>query len=715
VNRRPDLPQVLVSVDLAREPDFTLGSLRVCPSCRQVIAPDRQETVQPRVMQALVALARAGGAVVSREELIETCWEGIVVGDDAINRCIAKVRQIAKLGGGIAFEIETIPRVGYRLTRNEALQGEAVELRPSVAMTAAASNVKRLSARRPVQWWPVGVLAFPLLLAALVALWLFRPSPPAQWVVTRTELPIATALMERHPAISPDGAMIAYSAGADVFSRRIYLKRIEGGGDPLPLTNDGFDDASPTWSPDGRQIAYVAYKRGEPCRLMVVPVPAGPPHELTRCRSDDRSSVVWSISGTELFFVDRADRKSPDRIMRFDLESGQRAQLTHPPKDGLDEEGPTASPDGRWIAFLRHASDAQAPRMLFDLSSGTERTLIRNDYGLGSEAWSNDSGTVFTIDSQETEFQIWAHPVNGGAPQRIFSTPEEITRLNSGPNGLLAVEINRLMTGLARSPVQGGDRPRFFESENGSAFTPDVAGDGSIVAALTRPDGAGLWLFPVTGPAREVAPIDRGLAEIATPRWSPDGRQIAFVLPGSSFVGLRVIASTGAPVAAIAFPGKTICSPAWSPDGRSLIFAGRDDGGWRLWQVDIAKPNRLVPLPQRGWVSVRRDGNALYGVAEGAPGVWRIDGKPRQIVKEALLKPDQWTIVGHSIAWLDYGKQRLIRIQPLDGGPAHILAQVPEYAGSFGFAIDPLSGSVIYVARLALDAGDIELLHLARQ
>jgi TolB-like protein/DNA-binding winged helix-turn-helix (wHTH) protein len=113
MNRPLDLP--LIVVDLSREPDFSIGMLRVCPSHRQVSANGHRETVQPRVMQVLVALTRAKGAVLSRDNLIEACWDGVVVGDDAINRCIAKVRQIAELGGGLHFEIETIPRVGYRL------------------------------------------------------------------------------------------------------------------------------------------------------------------------------------------------------------------------------------------------------------------------------------------------------------------------------------------------------------------------------------------------------------------------------------------------------------------------------------------------------------------------------------------------------------------------------------------------------------------------
>src|SRR5947207_13842847 len=117
MNQRPDIPTVFISVDLAKEPDFALGPLLVRPSLRRVVCGGREEAVQPRVMQVLVALTRAKGGVVSREELVESCWDGIVVGDDSITHSIAKVRQLADCRGVQAFSIETIPRVGYRLAQ----------------------------------------------------------------------------------------------------------------------------------------------------------------------------------------------------------------------------------------------------------------------------------------------------------------------------------------------------------------------------------------------------------------------------------------------------------------------------------------------------------------------------------------------------------------------------------------------------------------------
>jgi len=101
-------------VALAREADFQLGTLLVRPSLREVCAGARRETLEPRVMQVLVALTRMDGQVVSRDELIEACWGGRIVGEDAINRCIGRLRRLAETFDG-CFAIDTVIRVGYRL------------------------------------------------------------------------------------------------------------------------------------------------------------------------------------------------------------------------------------------------------------------------------------------------------------------------------------------------------------------------------------------------------------------------------------------------------------------------------------------------------------------------------------------------------------------------------------------------------------------------
>jgi adenylate cyclase len=102
-------------IELSRACAFRLGALEIRPSILMVTFPDgRQAPLEPRVMQVLVALQDADGEVVTRQMLTARCWEGRAVSEDAISRCIQRLRRLAEETD--AFTIETVPKVGYRLT-----------------------------------------------------------------------------------------------------------------------------------------------------------------------------------------------------------------------------------------------------------------------------------------------------------------------------------------------------------------------------------------------------------------------------------------------------------------------------------------------------------------------------------------------------------------------------------------------------------------------
>jgi DNA-binding response OmpR family regulator len=60
-------------VDLGQRARFRLGSAEVFPSACEIAGPGGRLTLEPRVMQVLVALADANGETVTRDDLIETC------------------------------------------------------------------------------------------------------------------------------------------------------------------------------------------------------------------------------------------------------------------------------------------------------------------------------------------------------------------------------------------------------------------------------------------------------------------------------------------------------------------------------------------------------------------------------------------------------------------------------------------------------------------
>ncbi|HLO19591.1 MAG TPA: winged helix-turn-helix domain-containing protein [Sphingomicrobium sp.] len=138
-------------IDLAQEPDFSLGSLRIRPAICSVEWDGASEALQRRVMQVLVALSQAHGSVVSQDDLVIRCWRGLSVTDDAIFRCISKLRKLAAGYPDAPFAIETIPGVGYRLTS------------PSFAEVDPSAETPRAQKRRLGAW--VGAAA--LVIAAV--------------------------------------------------------------------------------------------------------------------------------------------------------------------------------------------------------------------------------------------------------------------------------------------------------------------------------------------------------------------------------------------------------------------------------------------------------------------------------------------------------------------------------------------------------------------
>ena len=143
--------------------------MRVRPAELCVEFDGQRHELQPRVMQVLVALARGRPAVVSRDKLVELCWEGRIVGDDSVNRCILALRHLAQQPAKPPFSIETVPRVGYRLV--EGPDGEAAAAaRPSGrprALIVSAVLALLIAAAGLLMWQQRGAQSEPASIAVL--------------------------------------------------------------------------------------------------------------------------------------------------------------------------------------------------------------------------------------------------------------------------------------------------------------------------------------------------------------------------------------------------------------------------------------------------------------------------------------------------------------------------------------------------------------------
>ncbi len=207
--------------------DFRLGGLRVRPARRQVCLESGEcRELEPRIMQVLVALAASRGEVVSRDELIESCWEGLAVGDDSINRCIVALRRLARSIDPEPFSLETVAKVGYSLVERPGARAET------------GTSKRRLR--------PIGIAAAIAAAAAMVlAFWWMRPSelagPPkvrlASIRLLSPDLPPATAEGFREQltaAFQAESALIVVASdAADAALQHSVSGTIQKAGDRL--------------------------------------------------------------------------------------------------------------------------------------------------------------------------------------------------------------------------------------------------------------------------------------------------------------------------------------------------------------------------------------------------------------------------------------------------------------------------------------------------
>lgn len=146
-------------IDLASERPFRVGCATVDPISRDAVFGGGRERLQPQSVKVLIALLKRKGQVVTRDELVEQCWDARVVGDDVINHSISNLRRFAQQAGG--FQIETIPRSGYRLVETgEAKRRSARSWTPfatvlALLIVAGAWYLQSHGGRRPQPIAPI--------------------------------------------------------------------------------------------------------------------------------------------------------------------------------------------------------------------------------------------------------------------------------------------------------------------------------------------------------------------------------------------------------------------------------------------------------------------------------------------------------------------------------------------------------------------------------
>ena len=108
-------PAPVSARDSAPLDDFSVGSCRVHPAENTMRCDGELVPPEPKVMMLLVYLAQNAGSTISREQLFEAIWPGVVVSDDTLTQAATKLRKAFGDNARHPRYIQTVPKRGYRL------------------------------------------------------------------------------------------------------------------------------------------------------------------------------------------------------------------------------------------------------------------------------------------------------------------------------------------------------------------------------------------------------------------------------------------------------------------------------------------------------------------------------------------------------------------------------------------------------------------------
>lgn len=373
-------------------------------------------------------------------------------------------------------------------------------------------------------------------------------------------------------AVSPDGRTIAIDLlGA------LWTLPIEGGV-ATRILDDGYDARMPAWSPDGRRLAFQAYRSGT-WSVWTINVDGSDLRQVTWGPFDDREPH-WSADGTRLAFS--SDRSGNYDIWVLTLASGE---LWHATREPSNEFMPAWSPKrdervgGGTLAFVSDRRDAPG---VYRIVFGADVIGEVGEPVSGSVAapsWSPDGETLAYSVVEGSVSRL----VVGG--KNIADAAEDVFPFRA--QWLSSTELLYTADGKIKRRRAGGGPARTIEFSAGVAFT-------------RRAYTPKRHQFPRPGPQTA-----RGIMH---PAVSPDGKQVAFAAVGDLW-----LASTGGTPSPQRITNDIFVDtdPVWSPDGSALAFSTDRDGTMDVWVRDM-RSGRERKIASRGMSAAwSPDGNRI--------------------------------------------------------------------------------------------------------
>jgi Tol biopolymer transport system component/DNA-binding winged helix-turn-helix (wHTH) protein len=603
---------------------YEFGHFRLAPAMHHLYRNGEIVLLPPKEFDLLLLLLRNAGKVMDRERLIQALWPDTIVEEANLNVHISALRKVLGESSGEQRYIETLPRLGYRflapvkeLHANEAVESASStdgseEVEKSVDENLSATSNQGVKS----DWYSrhrVTAVILPLWLLAvgflgILLVLLFRPSQfsaadrsieSPMNVVPLTTYPGR----ESQPAFSPDGNQIAFVwSGEQENNSDIYVRLVDGG-NWVRLTSHIGDDVNPVWSPDGRTIAfYRSTNDGD--GIFLVPALGGAERKLTETWANRfgfgmHTWLHWSPNGKWLVLSDKSSTNEPFSLFLFSPETGEKRRLTSPPASVIGDCSPAFSPDGKSLAFVRVISAVV--------------------------------GEVYIVSA------------DGGQPKQLTFSGEGISNLAWTPDGREIIYSSRYggKSNLLRVPVDGGS-PQWLSESGNSAQYPAFSLHGNRLAWVRNTDNTDIFRIAInskTEVKEQSANLIPSTAIETSPRYSPDGKRIAFVSNRSGSDEIWVSGSEGEnPVRLTSFRGPLVGSPSWSPDSRQIVFDCRPEGNADIFTISSegGQPRRLTTDMAEDIVpSWSRDGRWIYFTSNrsGRLQVWKIPADGEEAIQ----------------------------------------------------------------------------------
>ena len=611
---------------------YYFGVYRVYVAERELFREGEPVALSPKMFDTLLLLLSRHGHVVDKQELMKSLWPDTYVEEDNLVQQVSHLRKtLGERPEGGPY-IETLAKRGYRFAApvEESWDSEPAGSQPAVAEPSLHKGGRAGRWRRFT--WLLGA-AFALSLGVTGWLFFFRPGEHAPEVLL-TPVPLTSYLgFESSPSFSPDGNQVAFNWCQEGQNCHIYIKQV-GTESLMRLTNNSAAEISPAWSPDGRWIAFLRASKWSsdyaqagvidpstisyyPLKFSVVVMPPvpGPERVLTE-PSSAWSSISWSSDSRWIAAAEDSTRPEPGPLWLISLEGNERKQITFPPEVSQDAY-PAFSPDGHRLAFFRWREADKSDLYLLELSD--ELKPLR-DPRLLYACKTSAQGLTWTADGS---CLVFATSTSSGVSHQLW-----------------------------RMAISESSPPQRLASMGANGFFPVISRRGDRMAYVNSTNDWNLWRMEVTSPEFKTSAPSKLVSTTRSeynPQFSPDGKKIAFVSDRSGAEELWVCDADGANAVQLTrFGGDITCNRVrWSPDGSRLTFSASPDGENAIYSVNAngGNPQRLTLDPRSSsepyW---SRDGKWIFFglVDSGKMGIFKLPvggGSPVQVTDDPGWMP----------------------------------------------------------------------------